>query len=109
MASWLTFSQPVDVDVRLEGEHDRKTVEVKMDKDRKENCPIYFDGEPVVGQVSQTVPPRHFSSVIRACGWARRASDSRSEGGHELAPSGGDGLVRAHPTPATATAKPRLQ
>ena len=52
MASWLTFSQPVDVDIRLEGEQDRKTVEVKMDKDRKENCPIYFDGEGVVGQVS---------------------------------------------------------
>jgi len=63
MASWLTFSQPVDVDIRLEGEQDRKTVEVKMDKDRKENCPIYFDGEGVVGQVSNLPSPsREFVS-----------------------------------------------
>jgi hypothetical protein len=52
MASWLSFSQPIDVDVRLEGEDQRKQVEVKMEKERKENCPIYFDGEAVSGQAS---------------------------------------------------------
>ncbi|CAH7676985.1 vacuolar protein sorting-associated protein 26-domain-containing protein [Phakopsora pachyrhizi] len=51
MASWLGFQPTIDVEIRLEGEEDRKSVEVKVDKDRKERCPVYLDGEGVLGQV----------------------------------------------------------
>lgn len=50
MASFFTFSQPLDIDVHLEGEDERKIVEVKGEKDRKESAPIYLDGESVKGQ-----------------------------------------------------------
>ncbi|KAG8933895.1 Vacuolar protein sorting-associated protein 26B [Tulasnella sp. 417] len=50
MASYF-FAQPVDVEVRLEGEENRKQVEVKLEKDRKEAYPVYYDGEAVAGQV----------------------------------------------------------
>lgn len=53
MASWLSFSSPVDVDVRLEGEDARKHVEIKMDKDRREKCPVFYDGENMRGTVSR--------------------------------------------------------
>ncbi|GAK67759.1 vacuolar protein sorting-associated protein 26 [Moesziomyces antarcticus] len=55
MASFFSFSSPVDVDVRLDAEDDRKQVEIKMDKAGKEKCPIYFDGESVKGSVSVRV------------------------------------------------------
>lgn len=45
-------SAPVDVDIRLTGEEERKQVEVKGEADRKEMCPVYYDGESVEGQVS---------------------------------------------------------
>ncbi|KAK0523740.1 Vacuolar protein sorting-associated protein 26 [Tilletia horrida] len=51
MASFFSFAAPVDVDVRLENEDARKQVEVKLDKDRRERCPIYFDGENVKGVI----------------------------------------------------------
>ncbi|KIO19757.1 hypothetical protein M407DRAFT_144925, partial [Tulasnella calospora MUT 4182] len=50
MASYF-FAQPVDVEIRLEGEENRKQVEVKLEKDRKEAYPVYYDGEPITGQV----------------------------------------------------------
>jgi vacuolar protein sorting-associated protein 26 len=53
MASFFSFSSPLDVDVRLDNEEERQQVEVKQDKDRKEKCPVYFDGESVRGQVSR--------------------------------------------------------
>lgn len=83
MASWLTFSQPVDVDIRLEGEQDRKTVEVKMDKDRKENCPIYFDGEGVVGQVSNLPSPSRESDPRSWSGRRERSEKEGRRGGDE--------------------------
>lgn len=52
MASFFNFAAPVEVDVKLEGEQERKQVEIKGEKDRKEMCPVYYDGESVVGQVS---------------------------------------------------------
>lgn len=53
MASFFSFaSQPVEVEIKLAGEEDRRTVEVKGEKDKKEICPVYYDGESVVGQVS---------------------------------------------------------
>lgn len=45
------FSSPVDVDIRLEEEDQRKQVELKLEKERRESCPVYFDGESVAGQV----------------------------------------------------------
>lgn len=52
MASFFSFSSPLDIDVRLENEEERQQVDVKLgDKDRKEKCPVYFDGESVRGQV----------------------------------------------------------
>ncbi|KAG8999371.1 Vacuolar protein sorting-associated protein 26B [Tulasnella sp. JGI-2019a] len=44
------FASPVDVEIRLEGEDQRKLVDIKGDKDRKESNPVYFDGESVIGQ-----------------------------------------------------------
>jgi vacuolar protein sorting-associated protein 26 len=45
------FGSPVDVDIRLEGEETRKQLDVKVDKERKESMPIYYDGESIIGQV----------------------------------------------------------
>lgn len=54
MSSFFGFSSaPVDVEIRLNGEDKRKQVEVKGEKDRKELCPVYYDGESVDGQVGQ--------------------------------------------------------
>ena len=50
MATYF-FGSPVDVDITLEGEDSRKQVEVKLEKERRESCPVYFDGESVIGQV----------------------------------------------------------
>ena len=50
MAAYF-FSSPVDVEVKLEDEEARKIVEVKGDKDAMVRCPVYYDGEPVSGQV----------------------------------------------------------
>lgn len=53
MTSFFNFgAAPVDVDIRLTGEDDRKQVEVKGEKDQKVMCPVYYDGESIVGQVS---------------------------------------------------------
>ncbi|GAA5826439.1 hypothetical protein JCM11251_002368 [Rhodosporidiobolus azoricus] len=60
MASFFSFSQPIDVDVRLLDEEDRQAVEVKGDAGggkasksvelTRERCPVYLDGESVKGQ-----------------------------------------------------------
>jgi vacuolar protein sorting-associated protein 26 len=42
---------PVDVEIRLAEEDERRVVEIKGDKDRKEMSPVYLDGENVEGQV----------------------------------------------------------
>lgn len=52
----LFFSTPVDIDVVLEGSDDRETVDVKLDKGRRERVPLYMDGESVKGAV--TVRPK---------------------------------------------------
>jgi len=54
MSSWLGFQPTIDVEVRLEGEEERKSVEVKVDKDKKERCPVYLDQEGVTGQFSRS-------------------------------------------------------
>lgn len=50
--SLFGFGPSVDVFINVDGNEDRKTVEVKDFKDRKELCPVYYDGENVSGQVS---------------------------------------------------------
>ena len=45
------FGTPIDVEVKLEEEEQRKQVETKVDKERTVQCPVYFDGESVSGQV----------------------------------------------------------
>jgi hypothetical protein len=49
--SLFSFSAPVDIDIRFNGEENRKLVEVKVDRDRRERFPLYFDGETVAGRV----------------------------------------------------------
>ncbi|KAG0237610.1 Vacuolar protein sorting-associated protein 26B [Actinomortierella wolfii] len=51
VANLFGFSVPVDIQVKFRGEDDRKQVEVKVDKDRREKYPLYFDGESVAGQI----------------------------------------------------------
>ncbi len=53
------FGSPVDIDVRMEGEESRKQVEVRLEKDRRESCPVYYDGESVIGQVSLNLRHKH--------------------------------------------------
>lgn len=52
----LFFSTPVDIDVVLEDNDERQTVDVKLDKGRRERVPLYMDGESVKGAV--TVRPK---------------------------------------------------
>ncbi|KAG9107200.1 Vacuolar protein sorting-associated protein 26B [Ceratobasidium sp. 392] len=54
MAAYF-FSQPVDIDIKLENEEARKIVDVKVDKERSQSCPVYYDGESVVGSVTVRV------------------------------------------------------
>lgn len=50
------FSTPVDIDIVLEDADDRQTVDVKLDKNRREKAPLYLDGESVKGAV--TIRPK---------------------------------------------------
>jgi vacuolar protein sorting-associated protein 26 len=52
MTSFFSFaSSPVEVEIKLTGEDQRKQVEVKEEKGQKVMCPVYYDGESVTGQV----------------------------------------------------------
>jgi len=48
------FASPIDVDIKLEGEEQRKQVEIKGEKDKTVSCPVYYDGDSVTGQVSNS-------------------------------------------------------
>lgn len=51
------FSTPLDIDIRLDDADDKRTmVDIKLDKNRKEKCPLYSDGETVKGAV--TIRPK---------------------------------------------------
>ena len=50
------FSTPVDIDIVLEDTDDRQTVDVKLDKTRRDKAPLYMDGESVKGTV--TIRPK---------------------------------------------------
>jgi vacuolar protein sorting-associated protein 26 len=54
------FAQPIDIEVRLEGEDERKQVESKADKEKTITCPVYYDGDSITGQVC---PPLHCTSL----------------------------------------------
>ena len=62
MAAYF-FASPVNVDIKLEGEDDRKKVEVKADKEKMISCPVYYDGESVSGQVRPR-PPASMTVVV---------------------------------------------
>ena len=76
------FSTPVDIDVVLEDTDDRQTVDVKLDKTRRDKAPLYMDGESVKGAV--TVRPKdgrrlehtgikvQFIGLIGEREWSRR-------------------------------------
>lgn len=52
----LFWSTPVDIDIVLEDADERASVDVKLDKNRREKAPLYMDGESVKGSV--TVRPK---------------------------------------------------
>lgn len=52
----LFFSTPVDIDIVLEDSDERQSVDVKLDKGRRERVPLYMDGESVKGAV--TIRPK---------------------------------------------------
>lgn len=54
MTSLFSFSSPIDIDIRLDDEHDRKTVEIKTDSTSTEVFPVYLDGETLSGTVRRT-------------------------------------------------------
>ncbi|KAG1064337.1 hypothetical protein G6F42_027024 [Rhizopus arrhizus] len=51
MASLFGLSTPVDIEVIFSNEEQRKHMEVKVEKDKKENYPVFLDGETVAGKV----------------------------------------------------------
>ncbi|KAJ8099702.1 vacuolar protein sorting-associated protein 26-domain-containing protein [Lipomyces tetrasporus] len=52
----LFFKSPLDIEIRLDGEDQRKHVDVRLDKRRKEKVPLFLDGETVKGTV--TIRPK---------------------------------------------------
>jgi vacuolar protein sorting-associated protein 26 len=40
----------LDIEVKFSNEEERKHLEVKVEKDRKESYPLYLDGETVSGK-----------------------------------------------------------
>lgn len=50
--SLFGLSAPLDIEIKFDNEEQRKHLEVKVEKDRKENYPVYLDGETVVGKVN---------------------------------------------------------
>lgn len=54
--SLFSFSTPLDIDIVLHESDDRPTVDVKLDKNKREKCLLYLDGETVKGAV--TIRPK---------------------------------------------------
>lgn len=54
--SLFSFSTPLDIDIVLQDSDDRPTVDVKLDKNKREKCLLYLDGETVKGAV--TIRPK---------------------------------------------------
>lgn len=51
MAAAYFFASAIDFEVKLEGEEQRKKVDMKLEKEKTVSCPVYYDGESVSGQV----------------------------------------------------------
>ena len=41
------FALPINVDIKLEGEEQRKQVKIKGEKEKTISCPVYYDGEKI--------------------------------------------------------------
>ena len=54
--SLFSFSTPLDIDIVLQDTDERSTVDVKLDKNKREKCLLYLDGETVKGAV--TIRPK---------------------------------------------------
>jgi vacuolar protein sorting-associated protein 26 len=69
MAAAYFFASPVDVEVKLEGEDLRKSVDMKMEKEKTISCPVYYDGESVSGQVlcRVAISVEEYESELRIC------------------------------------------
>ena len=52
MAAYF-FASPVDVEIKLEGEDERKLIDMKTEKEKVITCPVYYDGESLAGQVRE--------------------------------------------------------
>jgi vacuolar protein sorting-associated protein 26 len=50
MESIFGIGTGAEIQVVLQDEDTRKTVEAKVDKDKKSKLPVYFDGESVIGK-----------------------------------------------------------
>ena len=50
MAAYFCAS-PIDVEVKLDGEDERKQMDMKAEKERVITCPVYYDGDSLAGQV----------------------------------------------------------
>lgn len=48
----LFFKAPIDIEIRLDGEENRKHVDIKSTQGRLEKLPIYKDGESVKGTIT---------------------------------------------------------
>ena len=55
MSSYF-FSTPTDIDIVLDNNDDKATVDLKLEKNRREKAPVYMDGESVKGAV--TIRPK---------------------------------------------------
>lgn len=77
------FSTPVDIDIVLEDTDERPTVDVKLDKNRREKAPLYLDGESVKGAV--TVRPKdgkrleHTGIKVQFVGTIGKSTSARRE------------------------------
>ncbi|KAI9292792.1 putative PEP8-vacuolar protein sorting/targeting protein [Neoconidiobolus thromboides FSU 785] len=52
VVSLLGFGPGADIDIKFKGETNRQKVDVKVDKDKRETLPLYFDGESVAGKIT---------------------------------------------------------
>ncbi len=56
MATYF-FGTPIDVEIKLEGEELRKQIDMKVEKEKNVECPVYYDGDTVSGQVCDILCP----------------------------------------------------
>lgn len=72
LGSLLGVGPSAEIEIRLDGEAERSKVDVKVDKDRRENLPLYLDGESVSGKVILKLktgkPLAHFGIKVEFLG-----------------------------------------